>query len=77
MIDNIYTNGGDGSTQRHGSIIIGEQLDVEAYVALYNGRTKTTRLLFIANHYDVISTQLEVLRMAYDAVKRGENTQLF
>jgi COP9 signalosome complex subunit 1 len=76
MIDEIYANGGDES-QRHRPITNGEQLDVEAYAALYTGRTKVSRLLFIADHCDVVSMQLEALRMAYDEVKKGENTQLF
>ncbi|KAI8024561.1 COP9 signalosome complex subunit 1 [Camellia lanceoleosa] len=76
MIDEIYANGGD-SSQRHRPIINGEQLDIEAYAALYSGRTKITRLLFIANRCGVVSMELEALRMAYDEVKKGENTLLF
>ncbi|CAL5331543.1 COP9 signalosome complex subunit 1-like [Camellia sinensis] len=76
MIDEIYSNGGDDS-RRHRPIINGEQLDIEAYAALYSGRTKISRLLFIANRCDNVSMQLEALRMAYDEVKKGENTQLF
>ncbi|KAE9460071.1 hypothetical protein RHGRI_019146 [Rhododendron griersonianum] len=80
MIDEIYANGGDiDSQQPHRPIIInGEQLDVEAYAALYTGRTKIRRLMFIADHCDNnVAMQLEALRMAYDEVKKGENTQLF
>ncbi|GMP61645.1 hypothetical protein CsSME_00024027 [Camellia sinensis var. sinensis] len=76
MIDEIYANGGD-SSQRHRPIINGEQLDIEAYAALYSGRTKIARLLFIANRCGVVSMELEALRMAYDEVKKGENTLLF
>ncbi|CAL5340114.1 unnamed protein product [Camellia sinensis] len=76
MIDEIYANGGD-SSQRHRPIINGEQLDIEAYAALYTGRTKIARLLFIANRCGVVSMELEALRMAYDEVKKGENTLLF
>ncbi|KAL6499306.1 COP9/signalosome complex subunit Csn1 [Orobanche hederae] len=76
--DEIYANGGvEGESQRHRPIISGEQLDVEAYAALYTGRTKINRLLFIAEKCGVASMQLEALRMAYDEIKKGENTQLF
>ena len=74
--DEIYANGGD-STSRNRPIISGEQLDIEAYAGLYIGRTKITRLLFIADHCDNPTMQLEALRMAYDEIKKGENTQLF
>lgn len=76
--DEIYANGRDDiESQRHRPIISGEQLDVEAYAALYTGRTKITRLLFIADKCGVPSMELEALRMAYDEIKKGENTQLF
>ncbi|XP_075501069.1 COP9 signalosome complex subunit 1-like [Primulina tabacum] len=77
--EDICVNGAvlDGDSQRHRPIISREQLDVEAYAALYSGRTKITRLLFIAEKTGVASMQLEVLRMAYDEIKKGENTQLF
>ncbi|KAK8711246.1 hypothetical protein V6N13_146534 [Hibiscus sabdariffa] len=58
-------------------IISGEQLDIEAYAGLYSGRTKIRRLIFIADHCDNTAMQLEGLRMAYDELKKGENTQLF
>lgn len=74
MIDEIYSNGGE---EKRRPIISGEQLDIEAYASLYGGRTKVTRLLFIADHCGNSSMQLEALRMAYDEVKKGENTQLF
>ncbi|KAL3536868.1 hypothetical protein ACH5RR_000234 [Cinchona calisaya] len=73
----IYSNGDGAETQRHRPIISGEQLDIEAYAAMYSGRTKIMRLLFIAEQCDNVSMQLEALRMAYDEVKKGENTHLF
>ncbi|XP_021748088.1 COP9 signalosome complex subunit 1-like [Chenopodium quinoa] len=77
MMDEIYANGDD--KQPHKPIISsGEQLDVEAYAFLYSGRTKIMRLLFIADRCDTNpSMQLEALRMAYDEIKKGEDTQLF
>lgn len=74
--DEIYANGGEDSS-RNRPIISGEQLDIEAYAGLYAGRTKITRLLFIADHCDNPVMQMEALRMAYDEIKKGENTQLF
>ncbi|XP_065864759.1 COP9 signalosome complex subunit 1 [Euphorbia lathyris] len=74
--DEIYANGDDDSS-RSRPIISSEQLDIEAYGGLYSGRTKITRLLFIADHCDNPTMQLEALRMAYDEIKKGENTQLF
>lgn len=74
VIDEIYSNGGE---EKRRPIISGEQLDIEAYASLYSGRTKVTRLLFIADHCGNSSMQLEALRMAYDEVKKGENAQLF
>lgn len=78
MIDEIYANGGDEGNRNHRPIISGDQLDIEAYASLYTGRTKIMRLLFIADHCGKNTTmQLEALRMAYDEIKKGENTQLF
>ncbi|KAJ9563419.1 hypothetical protein OSB04_008579 [Centaurea solstitialis] len=84
MTDEIYSNGGDGDgealsqqQQQRRPIISGEQLDIEAYAALYTDRTKISRLMFIADKCDNVSMQLEALRMAYDEIKKGENTQLF
>eukprot|EP01018_Ginkgo_biloba_P004207 Gb_13469 [translate_table: standard] len=54
-----------------------EQMDVEAYAGLYSGRTKIMRLFFIADHCGNEGMQMEALRMAYDEIKKGENTQLF
>ena len=76
--EEIHANGRDESdSQRHRPIISGEQLDIEAYAALYTGRTKTTRLLFIADKCGAPSMELEALRMAYDEIKKGEDTRLF
>ncbi|KAK7382143.1 hypothetical protein VNO80_00867 [Phaseolus coccineus] len=79
MIDEIYPNGGgdDGDQRSRRAIMSGDQLDVEAYAALYSGRTKIIRLIFIADKMNNAATQLEALRMAYDEIKKGENTQLF
>ncbi|KAK2983978.1 hypothetical protein RJ640_027303 [Escallonia rubra] len=74
MIDEIYANGDDPPSR---PVISGEQLDVEAYAALYSGRTKVVRLLFIAERCGGGAMELEALRMAYDEIKKGENTQLF
>ncbi|CAA7023005.1 unnamed protein product [Microthlaspi erraticum] len=73
----MCTNGGEETSNRR-PIISGEPLDIEAYAALYKGRTKIMRLLFIANHCGGNQAiQLDALRMAYDEIKKGENTQLF
>lgn len=76
MMDEIYANGGDDTNHKR-PIISGEQLDVEAYAGLYVGRTKIARLLFISDHCGNPAMQLDALRMAYDEIKKGENTQLF
>lgn len=75
MIDEIYSNGGDAKRNR--PIISGEALDIEAYASLYSGRTKITRLLFIADRCENRQMQMEAYRMAYDEIKKGENTQLY
>ncbi|KAL3517108.1 hypothetical protein ACH5RR_024010 [Cinchona calisaya] len=75
----IYANGSASAaaeTPRRRPIISGEQLDIEAYAALYSGRTKIMRLLFIGERCDNVSMQMEALRMAYDEIKKGENTHL-
>ncbi|CAO2835044.1 unnamed protein product [Amaranthus hypochondriacus] len=78
MMDEIYSNGVGDEKQRHRPIISGEQLDVEAYASCYSGRTKIMRLLFIAGNCDNNPTmQLEALRMAYDEIKKGVDSQLF
>ncbi|KAJ9171330.1 hypothetical protein P3X46_014715 [Hevea brasiliensis] len=74
--DEIFANGSDGSS-RNRPIISGKQLDVEAYASLYTGRTKITRILFIADHCNNPTMQFEALRMAYDEIKKGDNKQLF
>lgn len=75
--DEIYANGID-EEKRNRPIISSEQLDVEAYASLYSGRTKIVRLIFIAdNSKSNPAMELEALRMAYDEIKKGENTQLF
>ncbi|KAL0411962.1 UNVERIFIED_CONTAM: COP9 signalosome complex subunit [Sesamum latifolium] len=66
-----------GAKDRHWPVMLDEHLDIEAYAALYTGRTKIRRLLFIADNCGVASMELEALRMAYDEIKTGENTQLF
>ncbi|GMH00543.1 hypothetical protein Nepgr_002382 [Nepenthes gracilis] len=76
MMDEIYANGG-GDDKRYRLVVNGEQLDVEAYAALYSGRTKIVRLLFIADHCGNPMMRSETLRMAYDEIKKREDTQLF
>eukprot|EP00252_Welwitschia_mirabilis_P017230 TRINITY_DN38206_c0_g1_i1.p1 TRINITY_DN38206_c0_g1~~TRINITY_DN38206_c0_g1_i1.p1 ORF type:complete len:440 (-),score=62.48 TRINITY_DN38206_c0_g1_i1:314-1633(-) len=51
--------------------------DVEAYASLYSGRTKINRLLFIAEKCGNPVTEAEALKMAYDEIKKGENTIFF
>uniref|UniRef100_A0A0C9S8Z7 TSA: Wollemia nobilis Ref_Wollemi_Transcript_2421_1638 transcribed RNA sequence n=1 Tax=Wollemia nobilis TaxID=56998 RepID=A0A0C9S8Z7_9CONI len=67
---NAVANGSPGA-----AITSSEQLDVEAYASLYTGRTKIVRLMFIADRCGNQSVALEALRMAYDEIKKGENTQ--
>ncbi|KAM1027977.1 hypothetical protein ACFX13_041369 [Malus domestica] len=76
--DEIYANGVDGDNEKRSRpIISSEQLDIEAYASLYSGRTKIMRLLFIAQRSQSNEAmELEALRMAYDEIKKGENTQL-
>ncbi|XP_072962986.1 COP9 signalosome complex subunit 1 isoform X2 [Typha angustifolia] len=54
----------------------GEQMDVEAYAGLYTGRSRVTRLLFIADRCGNETMQLEALRMAYDEIKKGEDSNI-
>lgn len=63
-------------TPKPAAALGGEHLDVEAYAGLYTGRTKITRLLFIADRCGNESLQLEALRMAYDEIRKSENTCL-
>ncbi|KAG8073169.1 hypothetical protein GUJ93_ZPchr0006g46247 [Zizania palustris] len=65
---------GLGSAEPSPAPIAAEQLDVEAYAAQYTGRTRLGRLLFIADRCGVEAVELEALRMAYDEIKRGEDT---
>ncbi|XXG76081.1 hypothetical protein AAC387_Pa08g0508 [Persea americana] len=53
-----------------------DQMDVEAYASLYSGRTKISRLLFIAERCNNQTMLLEAFRMAFDETKKGEDTQL-
>lgn len=76
LMDEVHANGGD-EANRNRAVISGDQLDIEAYAALYTGRTKISRLIFIADRCDNVLMQLDALRMAFDEIKRGENTQLF
>lgn len=59
------------------SAMSGEQMDIEAYTALYSGRTKVLRLFFIAEQCGNQSMQLEALRMAYDEIRKGEDSHLY
>ncbi|KAK4751680.1 hypothetical protein SAY87_020478 [Trapa incisa] len=75
--DEIYENGGGDESARSKPIFSGEPLDIEAYASLYKDRTKIMRLLFIADHCGNDSMKFEALKMAYDEIKKGEDTQLF
>ncbi|KAI3925803.1 hypothetical protein MKX01_003362 [Papaver californicum] len=76
--DEIYRNGGGGSEEKRSKPnLSSELLDVEVYASLYSGRTKVTRLMFIADRCDNQVMKLEALRMAYEEIKKGENTNLF
>ncbi|KAI3957212.1 hypothetical protein MKW98_012087 [Papaver atlanticum] len=74
--DEIYINGG-GEEKRSKPNLSGELLDVEVYAGLYSGRTKVTRLMFIADRCGNQVMKLDALRMAYEEIKKGENTNLF
>ncbi|KAI3972229.1 hypothetical protein MKW92_019877 [Papaver armeniacum] len=74
--DEIYSNGG-GEEKRSKPNLSSELLDVEVYAGLYSGRTKVTRLMFIADRCGNQVMKLDALRMAYDEIKKGENTNLF
>ncbi|KAK9147761.1 hypothetical protein Scep_006518 [Stephania cephalantha] len=75
--EDIRANGGDADDKRSKAIISSEQMDVEAYASSYTGRTKIARLIFIAEKCGNTTMELEALRMAYDEIKKGENTLLF
>lgn len=86
MMEEMQANGTGGvdesplsstTTRKNRPIVSGEPLDIEAYAGLYTGRTKIKRLMFIANDCDNPGMQLEALRMAYDEIKKGENTHLY
>ncbi|XP_068634506.1 COP9 signalosome complex subunit 1-like [Aristolochia californica] len=77
MIEAMSANGiNSGEESRPKPIIGSEQMDVEAYASLYTGRTKIMRLIFIADRCGNQTMQFEALRMAYDEIKKGENSQL-
>ncbi|KAJ4956696.1 hypothetical protein NE237_013479 [Protea cynaroides] len=75
MIEDIVSNGIEDKSSK--PIISSKQMDVEAYASLYSGRTTITRLLFVADRCGNQSMQLEALQMAYDEIKKDENSQLF
>ncbi|KAI3873053.1 hypothetical protein MKX03_018674 [Papaver bracteatum] len=72
--DEIYSNG-DGEENRSKPNLSSELLDVEVYAGLYSGRTKVTRLMFIADRCGNQVMKLDALRMAYDEIKKGENKE--
>lgn len=72
--DPIFSNGSGGASK---ALMSGEQMDVEAYAALYSGRTKICRLLFIAERCGNQAMELEALRMAFDEIKKGEDSSLY
>lgn len=76
-MEEAYANGDPLASAAPRTVISGELLDIEAYASLYSGRTKISRLLFIADRCDNASMKLDALRMAHDEIKKGENTQLF
>ncbi|URD80551.1 COP9 signalosome complex subunit [Musa troglodytarum] len=69
-VDDLSSRAGKGAAG-------GELMDVEAYAALYTGRTKVARLLFIAGRCGNEAMQLEALRMAHDEIKKGEDSHLY
>jgi len=69
--------GGNRAGGGGGTGAIAEQIDVESYASLYTGHTKVARLHFIADYCNVRSVELEALRMAFEEIKKGENTALF
>jgi COP9 signalosome complex subunit 1 len=74
MIDDIMSNGGESASPP--TAAMGEPMDVEAYAAMYTGRTKVLRLLFIADKCENETMKLEALRMAYEEIKKGVDTNL-
>jgi COP9 signalosome complex subunit 1 len=69
--------GGDEEASAAPAPVSAEQLDVEAYVAQYSGRTRLPRLLFIADRCGVESMQLEALRIAHDEARSREDTMVY
>jgi COP9 signalosome complex subunit 1 len=51
---------------------------ISSYISPYSGRTRISRLLFIAGDCssDDTSMKLEALRLAFDEIKKGEDTFL-
>jgi hypothetical protein len=80
-MDEMGGGGGAGGNRAGGggggTGAIAEQIDVESYASLYTGHTKVARLHFIADYCNVRSVELEALRMAFEEIKKGENTALF
>ncbi|KAM1182099.1 hypothetical protein ACFX13_000632 [Malus domestica] len=76
--DEIYTNGVYGHDEKRSRPIINsEQFDIKAYASLYSGRTKIMHLIFtVERSQSNQAMELEALRMAYDEIKKAENTQL-
>lgn len=72
-VENRYTDQPKSSEK---AIVFSQQMDVEAYVGLYSGRTKIMRLLFISEKCGNEVMKIETLRMAYDEIKKGGNTKL-
>jgi COP9 signalosome complex subunit 1 len=77
--EDLYTNGEEQPEEQpqHRPIISSDHLDIESYASLYTGRTKIARLMFIAEKLGSESAALDAYRMAYDEIKKGENTQMF
>jgi COP9 signalosome complex subunit 1 len=74
MIDDPMSNGGESTSPP--TAAMGEPMDIEAYAGMYTGRTKVLRLLFIADKCDNETMKLEALRMAYEEIKKGVDTNL-
>ncbi|EFJ08729.1 hypothetical protein SELMODRAFT_235966 [Selaginella moellendorffii] len=70
-------DGGGGDASGSAGVAAGDQVDLEAYAGLYSGRTKVTRLFFIADHAKSHNLELEALRMAHNEIRRAENTLLY
>uniref|UniRef100_A0A453KYB0 26S proteasome regulatory subunit Rpn7 N-terminal domain-containing protein n=1 Tax=Aegilops tauschii subsp. strangulata TaxID=200361 RepID=A0A453KYB0_AEGTS len=68
VVTNGLAGGGEASA---------EQRSLEAYAALYSGRTRLARLVFIAQRCGVEAIELAALRMAYDEAKAREDTAFY